>query len=746
MDVLAYLAARPGEVVSIEELLSSVWRGVVVSDGSVYIAIKQLRQAMSSPGDESRYIETIPKRGYRLTAPVEHVNPEPAALTIAAASNNRTSEHDATSAIASVGDGLAAMPIALEHTRNAAWRRTGTWSLLAGGVVLALAAIIGSTLPIRDTRRAPTQSRMDLELRLPRSAREFTISPDGLNVVYRAQQQLWLRPLNSDPPRALPGTENSFAPFWSPDSSQVAFTSEGDSTLKKVAIAGGSPVEIVALPEEQMISGWTWSGSGTILFTSDQYAISRVPANGGAVEPATEPNYSKCPFGPRSARTSKLRMLPDGDRFFYVARECDPFTLNVYVDSLTKSAPVHLAISTRRTPQTLRMVETNVAYANGHLLSLFLDGKLMAQPFDPDTATLSGEPVTIAEDVSRFSVSENGTLLYLSWNDFVDPTAQPRRLVRYDRSGQRLGEVRVPPLHRLPRLSPDGDRIAVAAPTIGVSRLSESEDVWTIDLEQSEAVRLTSNATTDTNPVWSRDGSYLAFNSGIIGDLGHPNGIYRRAANGAGTDELLFSPRIGFAMPLDWTRDGLYILFARGEYTIGPRNRSDIWVLPVGKDQREFSLLDSPANKRAARLSPDDRWIAYSTDAPNGSARGPDQIVVQPFPKVSEGFWPISLTGGYEPKWRGDGRELFYLSPEGTLMAVDIDTDSGKFERGEPRPLFATGLKITGSEWPPETFYDVTADGQQFFVSEPIEDSAADSEEALRVHVIVNWHLGLGEE
>lgn len=750
MNVLAYLAARAGEVVSVDELLANVWRGVVVGDGSVYLAIKQLRHALSAPGDDTVYIETIPKRGYRLTVPVErvaaehataHDEPEPPLP-------KRNGEAATEVGIGFEPNGIRQAPAvlmppplpAVGQTRSRS-RPVGLFAIVA---VVAGASLLIGTLTWREPGATAQQPQLHLEFRAPAGAGGFSISPDGSQVVYAASndgvRSLWLRQLDSGSVRALPGTQGAAAAFWSPDARQIAFVS--DTKLRKMSLGSGGLQPLADIRRFGSIIG-AWSAHDILLVSTEQYDIARVSAQGGSVEQAALPPSASCVgLPPMAPRSMAPRFLPDGDRFLYLELNCsdDGVEFAIYAGSVTRPERVHVATLRQKPLEQPHVVIQNIDYANGYLLWL-LDGALMAQALDAESLQFRGEPIPIAEEVGEFTASQNGVLVYQEWRPMVnaDPSAPSRTLARYDRSGRRIGEVRTPARHRLHRVSRDGLRVAVTAP-MQRGRIGETDDIWTLDVERGAVFPLTTDQAGDTTPVWSWDGSYLAFNSGRDAVGNRPSKIYRRAADGSGADELLFSAEIDeFVTPLDWSSDNRYIVFARGRYATW-RTHGDLWVLPLATGEPAHVLLESPFRKRAARLSPDGRWIAYST---NESGR--DQIMVQAFPNAGAGMWQISIDGGFEPRWRGDGRELFYLTADGTVMAVATQTKGDALERGEARPLFSIGRTVSATETPLDSFYDVSANGQQFFVAEPV-DAAPTSpaqEQEQTVHVIVNWHAPL---
>jgi Tol biopolymer transport system component len=571
---------------------------------------------------------------------------------------------------------------------------------------------------------------------------QLALSPNGQLIAYvvatNGVRQIWLRPIGATTPRALPGTDGANSPFWSPDSRSLAFYA--DTKLKRVDVAGG-PVQTIADAGPLTLPG-TWNRDGTILFTTVvslgdfSGAISRVSANGGAVTAVVAAE----PADPQPMSTY-ARMLPDGAHFVYVRNGIPTGTRaqgTLYVASLEEPAgrPLFNVATDFARP-------FNLAYASGFLLFL-RDGALLAQRFDAKTLASQGDAVPIAENVADFSVAENGTLVYREWRGAGATAAPRRRLVWLDRAGKRLGEVDAPASYSLPSLSADGRRIALTVQATPGNPVSE--DIWTVDAERGVAARLTFDDAADEAPIWSPDGARIVFGAARGGLPFVPSKLYQRAANGAGTDELLFSADASeFVEPLDWSRDGRFVLFVRGQLVTAD-TRVDIWVLPMTGDKTAYPLLESPFRKSAARFSPDGKWVAYGTNESNGY-----QVVVRPFPEIGQGQWQVSTRGGYDPRWRGDGRELYYLAPDGTVMAVDVQAGDA-FETGAPHALFATGISLG----PVRTdidylfLYMVTADGQRFLINEPVVPAAGEAETVnaapapAPINVIVNWTSGIG--
>jgi eukaryotic-like serine/threonine-protein kinase len=393
------------------------------------------------------------------------------------------------------------------------------------------------------------------------------------------------------------------------------------------------------------------------------------------------------------------------------------------------------------------LTATTIAYADGYVLYLLSGngGTLSALPFDATALAVRGAPVPVAEHVAEFSVSATGVLVYRELDltaaaSRAAGAAAERRLVWVDRRGERIREVPAPPGYQFPSLSPDGSKIAVRAPPAG-----GLGDIWTVDVERGTPTRLTFDDAEDNNPIWSPDSAQLAFNSGRTSTLKRfPRALYRRAANGAGADELLLAGGDDEILaPLDWSRDGRVLLFGRTKFTT--QDRFDLWTLELDGERRARPLVESSARKVPAYLSPNGRWLAYATDESKHS-----EVVVQPFPDVGRGKWQVSMQGGADPRWRSDGRELYFSAPNDDLMAVDVDTAGDVFTSGTPRRLF--GL----SPRPPDqaiqdSRYDVTADGQRFLLnvpanvssSSPGQPAAAAVAPDLPLHVIVNWTAGL---
>jgi Tol biopolymer transport system component len=314
------------------------------------------------------------------------------------------------------------------------------------------------------------------------------------------------------------------------------------------------------------------------------------------------------------------------------------------------------------------------------------------------------------------------------------------RLVWFDRAGQRLDELETPPEYSLPVLAGDDRRVAVT-----VSAPASLPDVWTIDTQRGTTTRLTFSDGVDTFGVWSRDGARIVFSSGRDGVPVIPSSLYVRATNGTGTDERLLSGKSDeLVVPFDWSPDGRFLLFGRAPFATWT-SRFDLWTLELTGERTASPLIEGRFVKELARFSPDGRFVSYTSNESNGN-----QVFVQPFPEVGRGKWQISTRGGTDARWRADGRELFYLDPDGVLMSVDVNADGDSFEWSPPRPLFKTGVILYGPGEQRDYLYNVTSDGQRFLINEPVAPdvgsstaSGADDQGTGSLTVVVNWAAGL---
>jgi Tol biopolymer transport system component len=511
-----------------------------------------------------------------------------------------------------------------------------------------------------------------------------------------------MRVLDGAAAERLPGTENAEFPFWSPDSRSVGFFA--DRKVKRIEANGGS---VLVIGDTTKPVGGSWGKNGDIIVGQGGGPILRMPASGGKAVPVTKLDAAahetthRYPF-----------FLPDGRHFLYLALNLAGAPNDEANQTCVGSLDAVPAVKVTRG-------YSNPVYASGFLL-LARDGDLVAQSFDLANLRVRGEPQTVARqvgyfagylDFSQFSASERGILVHSSG------ALVPTRLEWVDRAGRRLEVVGVPGLYYSPRISPDGQKatVEIFEPNIGKSEL------WIADLARGSKTRFTSGPSENASAAWSPDGKSIAFNS----DRSHQADVYQKDVNGS-VDEHALVEAEGQKLVADWSPDGRYILYWERE-PAGER-RVALKALPLFGDRKPVTVMGLAARDSfQARVSPDGKWIAFCVDD-----AGRSEIYVTSFPAPAE-KWQISSSGGVAPRWRRDGRELFYLSSDGKLMAAEIDTTKGSVKAGVPRVLFETlPPSMIGAE-----FFDAAPDGQRFLMSLPPDQSTPP------LSLVVHWTAAL---
>jgi eukaryotic-like serine/threonine-protein kinase len=593
------------------------------------------------------------------------------------------------------------------------------WPAVAGLFLVTTLAF--GFLYLHKPQPAPApQTRFQIPLPDKTDVSTFAISPDGRRLVFQAAggagtaSQLWIRSLDSLESHPLPDTEGAtFLPFWSPDSRSIAFMSGGK--LKKIDASGGPAQTICDLGNNFL--GGSWSRDGAILFGTG-VGIMRVPAGGGTPSPVTSVNSSRgelahlAPF-----------FLPEGRHFVYFVYSARSGDSGVYAGSLDaqpKDQPHKQLVATGDTFAYAASPDSG----NGQLLYL-RDGTLVAQTLDTKRLDLTGEPIPVAEHVGSlgsapvglFTASNNGVLMYRVGGGGSGDISQ---LTWYDRQGKMLGVAGDPGPYTTAVLSPDATRAAV----------TRDGDIWVVDLMRGSSTRLTTTKTAvQTAGVWSPDGTHIAYTANPGGVLG----IYQRASNGAGDAELLWKGPQQIAGPSHWSPDGRFLQFA----VFDPKTGADMWLLGL-KDRKAFPFLQSQFTEIGGRFSPDGRWLAYISNR-----SGTTEIYVRPFnpdatgATTSGGEFLVSKGGAAGmPRWRSDGKELYYLRPDGKIMAVDITT-TPQFHAGEPKLLFQTTGFVRGGT--PGALGDATPDGKRFLLAMPANRGS--SQDAFTV--VLNWTAAL---
>ncbi|PWT90056.1 MAG: hypothetical protein C5B55_10295 [Blastocatellia bacterium] len=488
----------------------------------------------------------------------------------------------------------------------------------------------------------------------------MALSPDGKYLAFIAnsagKQMLYVRPLNSLVAQPLSGTDNAFSVFWSPDSRDMAFFAAGK--LNRIEVSGKSLQTICNMPAPRAGATGSWGSQGTIVFSQDNDgSIYRVPATGGVPKLVVE-NSTKRP-------RRWIHFLSDGRRFLFCKHEENDNQPGIFAGS-TDSNEIKMVAS---------MSETRAQYVGGYLLYVREDS-LMAQSFNENNLQFTGEPAVVVDRLPffdksgwvEFSASETGVLAYMS-------EYPKRRVAWFDRTGRENGQIGAPSDYGEVRLSPDSQKAVIA---IG-------GDLWIYDLVRNTRTPFASGPTDDGEPVWSPDGQKIAYFS----CCDDPSALHIKGSSDTGKGDLPIKDQY-FIVPKDWSRDGRFIIYTKGE---------ELWVLPLTSDSKPYLLIQRIVALNGASLSPDGRWVAFTSNE-----TGQSEIYSARLDHPGEKF-RISTEGGINPRWRRDGQELFYLSPNNHLMSVAIKPGD-TFYASSPTPLFNTD--------PLTNDFDVTADGQRF--------------------------------
>jgi Tol biopolymer transport system component len=508
------------------------------------------------------------------------------------------------------------------------------------------------------------------------------VSPDGKLVAYTAlsnsKQMIWVRPLDSLAAQPVPGTEDGFQPFWSPDNRSIGFFASGK--LKRVDL-GASQAQV--LTDATTPFGGSWNNDGVILFATVERGLQRISASGGETSTVR-------PRGPKEVRLEWPSFLPDGRHLLFSIVGVHSRDGGLFVGSSIGSMEVQRIID----------APSKAMYSQGHLVFV-RNGVLMAQSFDLKKLLLAGEAVVSEQilnspstDDAQFSISSNGVLVYRPSRSTLG------QLTWVDRSGNVIAKVGPVGQYANPELSRDGKRLAVEIGGEG------KRDIWILELETGHFTRFTFDPALYHMPVWSPDGSRIVFGSSRSGSFD----LYGKPTNLSAEEELLYKSDLDKA-PYGWSADGKYLAYR--ELT---ESAANIWTLPMSGERTSIRFKPSPFTQGGGQISPDGRWIAYFSNE-----TGRNEIVTQTFPKPG-GKWQVSNAGGVFPRWRRDGKELFFQALDGKLMAVPVSytgrAGETLIEPGTPVSLF--DAHTVGGPYSPFGFrqqYDVSPDGQRFLVN-----------------------------
>jgi serine/threonine protein kinase len=513
---------------------------------------------------------------------------------------------------------------------------------------------------------APTFSRSD-----------HSMSPDGKSIAFVARPTndgtflIYVRPVDAVTPLKLAGTEDAALTFWSHDNRSIGYLGRGDK-LKKVAANGGPPQELCPAPG---FAGGTWNAAGVILFGTPT-GLFRVSSEGGPAEPVTKAESGEAGhFWPR--------FLPDGQHYIYLVVSGDASKAGLFAGSL--GSPDKTRIQT---------VASNAVYVEPGFLVFQRGSSVYAQPFDAKALQLSGEPVRIADEVLTdgtkghgfFDVSRHGTLVYFTSSQSAGAGGEDSwdfQLQWADRGAQQLGLVGPHGPYRGVEISPNGQRVAVHRHD------GTGGDIWVMEPPPAAPKRITFDATQDnSSPVWSPEGDRIAFAS----KRNNKWGLYVTRSDGSGTDgDLLIESDLPKA-PMSWSHDGKRLVYS----VVDPKGAGDIWILPMdgtAEERKPVPFLASSKNETHPQVSPDGKWIAYTSDL-----TGRKEVYVQPFPSGT-GRWQMSLDAGLGadwPRWQRDSKELYFHSL-GNAGAYGPYTNGLAFAG----PIYSASVKVIGSSIEP---------------------------------------------
>jgi Tol biopolymer transport system component len=598
-----------------------------------------------------------------------------------------------------------------------AWRRVLPWAV-AGVLASAFAAL--AFIHLNEKPFAP--ETVHLEMPLPTKADfsadgAFGLSPNGRQMAFLGGAdgvtRLWLRPMDSTDVHVFNDAESPASPpfFWSPDSRYIVF--DGGGKLRKIDVASGVAETLCELPGVAV--GGSWNRDGVIIFGQSPGAIMKISANGGTTARITSLDASR-------GETQHVlpSFLPDGRHFVYVRTSIRAENSGIYVGDLNASPESQ--DSKRLVAATAGLAYVPSSDPSVGQLLFMRGGTLMSQKFDAHGLELLGEPVPVAEGVGVFrefgffSASTNGVLAYRQ--DTGD--GRTHRFMWFDRQGKSVGTIGEPGVYDYPALSPDGKRAVVTQ----TGSVNSTGSLWLFDLLRGTSTRLTFGSSLTVTPIWSPDGKRIIFASDARGAYD----LYQKPADGSKDEELILETTAP-KTPTSLSRDGRFLLYT----SVGPKAKNALWVLPLDGDKKPFLFLGDDFDETDGHFSPDGRWVAYQSDE-----SGRLEIYVRKFAPGSAGAgsesggkWQVSTGGGTEPRWSADGKELYFLTLDRKVMAVDV-TAGSIFQVGAPKLLFQAPVQVFNSPG------EYTVDGKRFLFLAPVEQTVQTP-----FTIVLNWEAGL---
>lgn len=677
VDTLRVLVHHRSRIVTKDELLTLVWPDTIVEEANLSQQIFILRRLLGDDAERPRFIATLPRRGYRFVAEVIEIS-------------NGSGANTLTHSPATAAEKMRPRP---------RWPRVK--AELVGFVfvpvlILALAAAFWGQWNTKRPARRTVAFDLDVssDVVVMPDFGLAGVSPDGrlLAVVARrpgAARMIWIRALDTQESRPLPGSEGASQPFWSPDSRELAFFA--DSKLRVITMEGGPPRELCDTGDGL---GGSWGVDNTILFApGTRTGIFRISPVRGSPEPVTTLDASR-----RDVSHRYPHFLPDGTHFLFLVWSGDIERQGIYVGALDGAPPRRL------------LADTSPAIWSAGSMLFVRREMLVAQAMNPQTMALSGELQVVSERVGRdpsdaaaFAASADGDLV-------VGRGRFQTRLVWFDRSGRRLDDLGPPAHWADPAISPDGTRAAFVFRDR--SRGNENLDLWIDAGANHVRSRVTFDPSIDVLPVWSPDGRDLVFRSNRSGY----SDLYRKRVD-ASTPEALILASKTRKDPTDWSADGASILFT--DYP-SPGHR-DIWLLSLTSAAAPRAIVKGRASATNGRFSPDGRYIAYES-----SETGDSDVYVQSLSDPRR--WRVSTDGGTEPAWGRDGRELFFISHSRQVNAVEVSTNPDGLAFGKPRTLF----DVPVTAWLRNAM-TISPDGQRFLIT------VDESDRSTHLNVVLNW-------
>jgi serine/threonine protein kinase len=534
----------------------------------------------------------------------------------------------------------------------------------------------------------------------------LAVSPDGRQFVYIAYKGLYLRSLSELDARLIPGTDDDpRAPFFSPDSQWLGYWSAADNQLKKISIRGGVSV---SLCDAAAVNAASWETDNTIIYTQFGRGIMRISATGGTPELIIDE--------PKEA-IGLPQILPDGKTVLFALITSQPY--QVVMQSLRPGKRTMLFAGAR--PQY---------FSTGHIVYYSRDNSLFAIPFDLGRLEVTGGPVPVVEGVwceeqggaPQYAISSSGTLVYMPGTTVA--AAPPKQtLVWVDPNGKEEPLAAPPNSYDSLRISPDGTKVALQFGRANIG-------IW--DLVRKTMTRLTFDADFNDLPLWTPDGKRIAF----LSQREKEYKVYWKASNGTGTEDPLGSaPSPWMFFPSTWSGDGKNLVLTMLNQTERNTRLFDLGAISMEGDRKWRPLLQAKYNEAQPQISPDGRWMAYTSDE-----SGQYEVYVRPFPEVEKGKWQVSTSGGDSPLWSRDGRELLYRSGD-AVMAVSVKTEPA-FSLETPKILFR-GTYVSSNlsySYDLDT-WDISPDGRRFLMMKPMQstEKAPAAEAPRRINIVLNW-------